>query len=364
LGEWNRNYLESREWAMSKVFKVVFFLLLALAVVAGLYYLQQNQPLRKRLVQQSEMPVTVAAVKQRTVTDKVEAIGTARANESVTLTANVTEHVRKFHFEDGQFVKKDQILVELTSFAESAQLADAAAKLHEAKRQYERVVGLAKKNYVTKELLDRRIAQWKSMQAMVKQMEAKLKDRLIRAPFSGVLGFRKVSVGTLVEPGTEIATLDDIDIIKLDFSIPEKYLADIKEGQTIIASSIAYPDKHFKGTIKTIGSRVDEASRSVVIRALINNSKRLLRPGMLLTVDIQFKERDALFIPESALVPLQNRQYVFVVGKDNKVKRVEITIGKREFGQVEVLQGLKKGEKVVVDGGFKLKDGMTVQVTS
>ncbi len=307
------------------------------------------------------VPVVVSPVSRVPFTDSISAIGTAKANESVVITAKVTETVRRVNFEDGMMVEKGDVLVELTNAEESALLAEAQANLTEAELQYQRTADLVQRGNATRARLDEVTGLRNAARARVEALEARLADRLIRAPFSGVLGFRRVSPGTLVMPGTEIATLDDIDIIKLDFSIPEAYLASIRPGLQVVAESIAYPGREFVGEIKTVEARIDPSTRSVSVRAEIRNSDRLLRPGMLLTVSV-IRSRDVLpAVPEAALVPIQDRQYVFVV-KDDAVVQTEVEIGRRRVGYVEIVKGLALGDPVVVEGTIRLRDGVPVTV--
>ncbi len=306
--------------------------------------------------------VVVAPVRRALFADQIEALGTARANESVAITAKVTETVRKINFSDGMFVQKGDILVELTNAAESAELAEYQAGLSEAKKQYERLVGLVARGNAAQSVLDEQIAEVETAEARINQTLARLSDRLIRAPFSGILGFRNVSPGTLVTPTTVITTLDDISIIKLDFAIPERFLTDLKPGLEVTATSVAYPGRAFSGKVTTIGSRVDPVTRAIAVRAEIPNQDNLLRPGMLMNVTLISRQTEALMVPESALVPVQNRQYVYVVDDASQARRRQVTIGRRRPGGVEIVDGLSEGEWVVVEGMLRLRPGVRVNV--
>jgi membrane fusion protein (multidrug efflux system) len=188
---------------------------------------------------------------------------------------------------------------------------------------------------------------------------ARLEDTVIRAPFSGRVGLRRVSVGTLISPGDVITTLDDTSVIKLDFSVPENFLASLREGLTIRATAPAFPGRSFAGSVGSIDSRVDMTTRSVTVRALLANEDGALKPGMFLNVTLANDEREALVIPEEALTPEAERQYVFVV-TEGKVSRREVRIGVRRPGSVEVLAGLRAGERVIVEGTQKVRDGASV----
>lgn len=337
---------------------IIAAVLLAMAVAAALRLAGDKDG---SLMAPMEVTVVVSPVTEMLFVDSIQAIGTAKANESVVITAKVTETVRRVNFDDGLVVEKGAVLVELTNAEEAALLAEAQANLTEADLQYERIADLVTRGNATRARLDEQTGLRNAARARVEALEARLADRLIRAPFSGILGFRRVSPGTLVTPGTEIATLDDIDVIKLDFSVPELYLAALRPGLEVVARSVAYPDQEFLGKIQTVESRIDPATRSVSVRALVDNPERLLRPGMLLTVNV-IRSRETLpAVTEGALIPLQDRHYVFSV-EDGRAVQKAVEIGRRRPGYVEVRQGLETGDVVVVEGQIRLQDGMPVKV--
>jgi len=306
--------------------------------------------------------VFVAEAAQGRFEDRVEALGTLRANESVTLSATITEKISAIRFDDGDRVEAGQVLVEMASAEEQALLSEAQATLDEAQRQYRRVESLAVQGTASKSLLDERRREWETARARLAAIEARLGDRIIRAPFAGVLGLRLVSVGTLVTPGTTITTLDDDATLKLDFTVPSVFLSTLRVGLDISAISAAFPDHNFTGKVAAIDSRVDPVTRAVTVRALLPNPERLLKPGMLMEVVLSKQPRDAVVIPEKALMPLGDSQFVLVVRADSTVERRGIRIGARRAGEVEVLDGLAPGERVVTDGTLKLRPGAKVRV--
>ncbi|MEZ5465698.1 MAG: efflux RND transporter periplasmic adaptor subunit [Lysobacteraceae bacterium] len=304
--------------------------------------------------------VTTTSLQPRAWSDTIEALGTARAKESLTLTAKVTETVDRVNFADGDMVSAGDVLVDLSGRAEVAQLEEAQASYKEARQQYERQSDLVKQGTIARSQLDSQIATRDAAKARVDAIRARLADRVITAPFDGVLGFRQVSPGTLVSPGTAIATLDDISTIKLDFSVPERFLSQISAGQRIDARSAAWPAQTFEGTVTTLGSRVDPVTRSITVRADIPNPDAKLRPGMLLTVELYEPERQTLAIPEISLVQIGGNGYVFRVGDDSTVQQVEVEAGARQRGLIEVTSGLAAGDRIVVDGVVKLRSGSRV----
>lgn len=307
--------------------------------------------------------VTTAVVSPVPWRDTLEALGTARANESVMVTAKVTETVVRVNFQDGDLVEGGQVLVDLSGRAELAGLEEAAAAYREAQQQFERSRQLTAQKLIPASQLDAQRATMEAARARLDATRARLDDRVITAPFAGVLGFRRVSPGTLVTPGTTIASLDDISVIKLDFAVSEAYLSALAPGQAISARSAAWPEREFAGVVRAVDSRVDPATRAVTVRAELPNPERLLRPGMLLTLRIFRPERQALVVPEIAVVQVARSAHVFRVAGDGTVEQVEVGLGARRAGEVEVVSGLAAGDRIVVDGTAKLRPGMRVAET-
>ena len=304
--------------------------------------------------------VTTATVASAPWNDAIEALGTAQANESVTLTAKVTETVERVKFDDGDFASAGQVLVDLSGRAEVAQLEEEHAAYKEAQKQLDRQSELVKQGTIARSQMDTQVAARDAARARMDTIRARLSDRVITAPFDGVLGFRRVSPGTLVTPGTEIATLDDISVIQLDFPIPETFLGNIAAGQKVEALSAAWPEARFEGEVRAIDSRVDPVTRAVTVRAEIANPEARLRPGMLLTVRLLKPERAALVIPEIALLQVGAKSFVYRVGADEKVEQVEVKTGARRRGEVEIVEGLAAGERIVVEGTVKLRPGAPI----
>ena len=304
--------------------------------------------------------VTLAAVRSERVSQKLEALGNARANESVDISTKSSNVVTAVTFRDGERVKRGQVLVQLDNAQARADVAEAQAALTESESQYNRSRELLNTQALSKSSFDQLVATLAANRARLAAAQARLEDTVIRAPFSGRVGLRRVSVGTLISPGDVITTLDDTSVIKLDFSVPENFLAGLREGLSIRASAPAFPGRSFAGSVSSIDSRVDMNTRSVTVRALLANEDGALKPGMFLNVSLANDEREALVIPEEALTPEAERQYVFVVS-EGKVSRREVHIGGRRPGSVEVLAGLSAGERVIVEGTQKVRDGASVQ---
>jgi membrane fusion protein (multidrug efflux system) len=309
-------------------------------------------------------PVFVFSAQPSAIEDRIEALGTLRANESIELTSSVTEIVTALHFDDGDRVETGQVLVEMTSDEEHAQLEEARATVDEARRQYERIKSLREKQTAAESLLDQRHREWETGRARLAAIESRLADRLLRAPFAGVVGLRNVSVGALVEPGDLITTLDDDSVMKLDFSVPAIHLGILAPGLSVTATTRAWEGRRFEGRVKSIDSRVDPVTRTVVVRALLANPDHALRPGMLMQVELLNRQRQAILIPEECLVPQGDRQFVFVVDTEaeNSVERREVRTGTRRPGEVEIVDGLASGELVITDGTLKVRPGSKVSI--
>ena len=308
-------------------------------------------------------PVTVFEVQPQAIFDRIEALGTTLANESARITAPVTEKVVAVHFEDGQQVQAGELLVTLQQKEERAQRAAASEQLAEHKRELKRLQILLKEDVIPQRDYDERLTLRNVTRQRIREIEARISDRTIRAPFDGMLGLRQVSVGALVEPGDLIATIDDLSRIKLDFNVPATYLSNLQPGSVIHAHSAGWGDDRFEGTVATIGTRIDPETRSVLVRAIIPNREMRLRPGLLMTVQLLNRQRQALMVPEEALVPVQRRHYVLTVGADNVVQRKEVFIGQRQPGLVEITQGLSPGEQVIVRGTTRVRPGQKVSIS-
>lgn len=304
--------------------------------------------------------VTTTTVAPVPFSDSIRALGTVQARESVEVTAKVSEVVERVHFESGDLVAAGAPLVTLSGQQQRAALAAARATAEEADRLLRRQQELVERQMVSRAALDAQRAIRDSALAQVRQIEANLEDRVVRAPFAGVLGVRQVSPGALITPGTVIATLDDLSSVYVDFPVPEASLSHVAVGQRISGTSTAWPGRGFEGRVSNVGSRVDPASRAFSVRADFANPERLLRPGMLVRVELERGVRDALLVPEIAVVQVGRDSFVFRVRPDATVEQVAVEVGSRTRGMAEVVSGLRDGDRIVVDGTGKLRDGSPV----
>lgn len=337
---------------------VVVIALIALTV----YFFGFSPKQQEQQREQPSVPVRVQTAELSEFRDVIEALGTARANETVAITSQTQEVVEKIYFESGDFVEQGQLLAELNARKEIARVQQLKFSLGEAERQLKRLSELRRGNAASQQQVEEQEVAVNALQAELEVAEASLAEMKIYAPFSGRVGIREVSPGALVSPGDVFTTLDDIRPIKIDFSVPERYFASLAVNQEVIARNRAYPGQQFVGRITSIDSRVDPVTRSVRVRAELPNDEDLLRPGMLLQIILLRSIDEAVLLPEKALMPIQNRQYVFKLTPDGRAKQVEVTIGRRKPGIVEITQGVEPGDPVIVEGLVRLRDGVPVDV--
>jgi membrane fusion protein (multidrug efflux system) len=311
------------------------------------------------------VPVIVAEARTVRLAEPIEALGTLKANESVAITSNVTETISVMHFDDGQRVAEGDLLVEMTSAEEHALLEEAQARVAEAQSQYDRVRSLVRQGSASESLLDERKRDLDTARALLVAIESRLADRLVKAPFDGVLGLRNISRGALVEPGDLITTLDDDALMKLDFTVPSLFLPQLAPGLAIEARSGAYGERVFEGVVRGVDSRVDPVTRSVQVRAILPNPDRSLRPGLLMQVELLIDPRDAVTVPESALLQQGRGHFVMrLIGEGDALsaERVQVEVGTRKPGLVEIRSGLGPGERVITEGQDKARPGQPVRV--
>lgn len=294
----------------------------------------------------------------------IEALGNAAANESVEIRPVITATLMEIGFEEGQQVKAGAVLAELENVEALAEVAAARATLAESEAQFRRLSELFKTKAVAESQLNEITARRDADHAAAAAADARLAHTVVRAPFDGQLGLRRVSPGSLVGPATIITTLDDTRNIKLDFDVPEVYLARLEVGLEVTAHSAAYKDAVFRGQVVSVDTRVDPVSRTIKVRALLDNESGLLRAGMFLTVTLFKQDIESLMVPEEAIVPERSQQFVWVVDEAGIAEFRAVRTGRRRPGEVEILDGLRAGERVIVEGTQKARPGAAVQVGS
>ncbi len=309
--------------------------------------------------------VIVAPVVLKQFADRVEALGTTKANESVIITPDTTEKVIAIHFDDGQLVKQGDLLVTLDQSEETADLRAVEATLSEARSAYQRARDLQKSNALSKSTLQERLSVLKQTEASAESIKARIDKLTITAPFDGVLGIREVSVGTLVQPGDVITSIDDLDKIKVDFNVPSLFLSALRQGLPITGRVEAFGNREFTGEVSTVNTRIDPVTRTVRVRAILPNPDHTLKPGLLMNIALMRNPREALLIPEEALIKRGNDNFVYVPQEQEgklTAQLVQIEIGYRRPGEVEVISGLTVQDHVVSHGAVKIKPGTEISI--
>lgn len=308
------------------------------------------------------MPVRAVAAKVSIAVDEASAIGSLRADESVVVRPEIAGRIAQMPFAEGQTVRKGAKLVALDAAEVRAQLASSLAQAKLDAQRLERSEDLYKKKFISEQALDEARSNYARALAKQREDEARLAKSEVHAPFTGIVGLRQVSEGAFVAAGTDIARLEKIDQLKLDFRIPELYLARLKAGQTVRIAVDAYPNAEFAGAIYAIEPVIEESTRTVQVRARIANDGLRLRPGMFARVSLRLGAREqAVWVPEQAIVPRGQDSFVFrVVG--GKAELVQVRTGVRKVGEVEILQGIAAGEMVVTEGNQKIGPGAPVTV--
>ncbi len=307
--------------------------------------------------------VTTLRVKAERFADTYIAPGTVKARESVTITAKVSELVQQVHFDSGDTVRAGTPLITLSDGQQQAALVEAQANASDADQQYRRLNELAEQKLIARAQLDNQRTARDAAQARVAQIRAQLADRVIRAPFAGVLGMRQVSPGALIAPGTAIATLDALDRVYVDFPLPEAQLARAVIGARTTGTVAAWSQVRFVGVIASIDARIDPTTRSVLVRAAFDNADRQLRPGMLMTVALSSAERQAFRVPEIAVIQIGHDSFLYRVKADDRVEQIKVTLASRDSGKVEIIEGVQSGDRIVVEGAGKLRPKAKISET-
>jgi membrane fusion protein (multidrug efflux system) len=308
--------------------------------------------------------VAVAVVQSRLFTDTIDVIGVAKGRQSVTLTAAATQLVERVRFSPGQSVGRGAVLVELKATEQDAALAQAQAGLVQAQRAYDRYKALGQQGFASKAMIDQYEASYLSAKANVAAAQARQGDRLIRAPFAGVVGLSDITPGSLINPGSAIVTLDDTSAIRVDFQVPDRYIASVRQGQAVTARVDAYPGEQVTGRIALLDTRIDENTRALTARAEFPNPDRRLKPGMMMRVAVSQGTRQGLSAPESAVSVQGDNAFVYVLTKQGDKTVAEqrpVVTGVRQGGFVELKDGVAAGDRIVGDGLNKIQPNQAVK---
>lgn len=315
--------------------------------------------------QRGPASVFVETVAEKEFSTRIEALGTLEPNEVVDLTLNVADRVQSIYFDDGQRVRKGKTLLSLAQREQIALTEAAEATAEEARRQLERIERLIERKAVSQAELDEAKRNLDSANAQLRAVQSRQKDRVLVAPFDGVLGFRMVSVGSYVRPGDMVARLIDDSEMNLEFSVPSTFLRSLKPGTKIIARTDDLPDMDFEGEIATLDNAIDPVTRAVSVRATLPNPDRALLSGMFMEIILTADPRSTLALPEEAVQPVGPKTFVFVVNEDSNsliARRTEVKLGALQDGYRELLSGLQSGDKVITEGVIRVRDGASVKI--
>jgi membrane fusion protein (multidrug efflux system) len=304
-------------------------------------------------------------VREQTFASRVEAIGTLEPNERADLTLTASDRVTAVYFQDGDRVKKGKTLLSLAQREQVALVESAEADLSQAEQDLARVEPLAKQGAVSTSELDMARRNVNAAAAQLRAVQSRQNDRVLVAPFDGVLGFRRVSVGSLVRPGDVVATLVDDSVMRLEFAVPSNFLRVLRPGLEIEASSSDLPGQVFTGTVDSIDNMIDPVTRSVRVRANVPNPSGILKSGMFMAVALQAEPRRALSVPEVALQPRGPETFVWIAdtsGAQTVARRVKIEPSLRLNGRVEIVAGLSEGQMVITEGALRVREGAPVVI--
>ena len=333
---------------MTKFFYVIIFINLLILNITQSF--SQNK----------DILVNFINPKKELITDRIELPATIKSNEKVDITSTVAEKIQEVLFVEGVSVKKDKILVILNNFEETAILKQFEAELKEAEINYQRALSLSKKGNISQSILDNRLTEKIRLTGKVDEIKAKINDLVLKAPFDGTIGLRNFSVGAFVKPGDVITTIYDFNTLKVEASVPEAYVGRIKI-KDIVQIKVNSSDIIHSGEVYVIDPYVDEKTRTFRIISKIENKKEL-KPGMMAKKILNFDSKESVVVPESAIIPIDNQTFIYVVGDENVIKKVQVSIGKRLDGKVEIKKGLKLSDKIVFEGVNKLKAGIKVKI--
>ena len=308
-----------------------------------------------------KVPVEVAPARAASVTTDISSIGSLQSDESVKVASEVAGRIQEIGFREGQHVKAGDVLVQLDAALVKASLDETEARLDLAQANFGRAQQLQKSGSGTARALDEAQAELNTARALLNSQRVQIAKHTITAPFDGVVGLRTVSNGAYIAIGTELVNLEKIDTLKLDFKVPETQLSAIAENQTVTITLDALPGRTFTGTIYAIDPMVDVNGRSLSVRARLDNKDLILRPGLFARVVVKGREaRDAVFVPESAIVPRGQERLVWQI-VDGKAEQLKVELGQRAKGEVEV-KGVAPGASIVVAGQGRLQPGAVVEV--
>ena len=307
--------------------------------------------------------VVLTEVGTATVTRTVQAVGDTVAAESVVLTAEVPGRIVEIAFSDGERVEEGRVLVRLDQEIVRTELGNLEAEAKQVEQELERADYLLSRGSGPRATVDDTQRRLQAARARVQGAQERLNDTTVRAPFTGRVGLRDISIGAIVERTTRLVTLDTISPMDLRFSVPEQFLGQVKSGTRITAETSAFEGRRFEGSVRATASRVDPASRTITVEGRIENEDGALVPGMLMSVTAVLETIEkALVVPAMAVVARGSEQFVYRLAGDNKVERRPVRIGQREADRVQIVEGVEAGDRIVTEGVQGVTEGQAVRV--
>ncbi|WP_417543581.1 efflux RND transporter periplasmic adaptor subunit [Marinobacter sp.] len=341
---------------------LIGLILVAVAAGAALTY----RSLDSEAMAQSDRERPASVVNTRppeldTVRDVIKAVGNLKALNAVELTTEVSGRVVSLNLETGRRVEQGDVLLRLDDRQARADLKVIEAQLADARRKFERANSLRSNNSISQSQVDELRTAVDVSEAQRQAVQVRLENHRIEAPFAGVVGLSDISIGAYVTAGTTLTTLDNTDRMELNFAVPERFVGQVGLGQQVFGSSPAFQDTRFSGVLTELGSRINELSRTLPVRALLDNPDGKLRPGQFISATLTLRERQALLIPEQAVMIRGEEKYVFVA-EDGIARRLSVVLGSRTPGLVEVAEGLTLEDRVIVTGQDRLSSGNRIRV--
>ncbi|MCR3970654.1 efflux RND transporter periplasmic adaptor subunit [Aeromonas veronii] len=332
---------------------------LLLIVVAGVWALRHSEPAAKAPTRQ--VNIRTQTVKQSLAEPTLKLVGKLAANRSVIISPEVTGRIVKIAVQSGQSVAKGETLIALDAGKQQAELAEQSASLRDENRKLGDMRKLVARGAVTQSELEGQEATVAQVQARLDAARYELSLRNLQAPFAGTVSLIDLSEGALVNSGDTLLHLDDIDTLRLDLAVPERYLSLLRPGMAVTATSTAWPDQQFNGTLTTLDSRVSNDTQNIKARVMLPNGNGQLRPGMLLNVELALPAQQLTLIPAQSVEYAGEQRFVYRLEADGWVKRVPVVLGETEGETVWVTEGLKVGDRIVVEGLVNLRDGVQVR---
>lgn len=349
---------------------VALVLLLAVALAGGAYWWKggtfttAKAPSKGKgsVTAQQAVPVETAVAQAMRSTTDIPSVGSLRSDESLQIAPEIAGRILEIRFQEGEPVKQGDVLVRFDDSLAKAELSDMEARFAFQKANFERATALSTGRNITERAFDEARQNFESARAALELAKVRNSKLQLQAPFTGVVGIRVLSAGAYVSIGTPIVNVEKIDVLKLDFKVPEVFLGDIEVGQTVDVTVDALPGKKFQARIYAIDPLVDVNGRALQVRARLQNADLVLRPGLFARVSVRGRtERDVVVVPESAIVPRAGETYIFRVEKGRALES-KVDVGNRRAGNVEITSGLAANATVVTAGHQRLRNNIAVEI--